>query len=136
MSGPRHERHVTRRLKGKPCKRPEVESPEPISPVPSQPWSTDPAQVLDGSWGTPPLRNLEGWTKDVSPAPALAPPPESEPVLQQCPCCQGEYGSVEASAGCPMPPPMDFAKCPTLDCVCDGLASDGGLCFDCYLWTK
>lgn len=39
----------------------------PIKAVPAQPFSDDPAVIIDGEWGTPPIRNLEGFTRDVTP---------------------------------------------------------------------
>jgi hypothetical protein len=48
--------------------------PEPIRPVPAEPWSDEPAVIIDGYHGTPPIRELDAWTRDVTPPARLLEP--------------------------------------------------------------
>jgi hypothetical protein len=46
---------------------------EPVVPVPAEPWSEQPAVVLDGAYGTPPIADTPNGTpmKNVTPDPQI-----------------------------------------------------------------
>lgn len=60
--------------------------------------------------------------------------PMRVPVQDPCPCCKT---LIETARGCAAVVISEqTGLCRVVECHCHGSRADGGLCEECYLWTK